>query len=95
MTTRHEGSNDWRSAAKTKRVRGLIATRLNQLFETYNDTAIAVHLINILRSKGKIEGSNLDGTPKYRDPYHLKDEELLKDLENYEIELEEKLTEDE
>lgn len=93
MTTKNHSSDDWRSAAKTKRIRGLIATRLNQLFETYNDTPIAIHLSNITRSKGRIEGKSADGSPKFRDPYFVKDEEFLKDLENYEIELEEKLTE--
>lgn len=97
MIDKTKSSDEWRVSAKNKRIRGLVATELLQLFETHNDTTVAVHLINILRSKGRIEdrvaGSKPDGAPKYRDPYFLKDEEFLKDLQNYRTELE-KVTDD-
>ena len=78
---------EWRSNANKRRTRGLICTELLELFEIYDDMTVAAHLVNILRSKGRVVGFNTDGTPKYRDPYHIKDEELLKDLESYKASL--------
>jgi len=66
-----------------RRTRSLFITELSSIIEVHDDETIAMHLINILRSKGKIVGSNPDGTPIYRDPFFITDAELLKDTENY------------
>lgn len=87
-------SNDWRSSASKKRIKGLIAAELLQLFEIHSETRVAVHVTNIQRSKGRSTGTNPDGTPKFRDPYYVEDEEFLKDLQAYRAELEDKITED-
>ena len=84
----------WKGAANKRRIRGLIGTELLQIFEIYDDTPVAAHLVNILRSKGQIVKTKPDGTPVFRDPYHLKDEETLKDIEVYRAELDEKATEE-
>jgi hypothetical protein len=80
-------NSNWKANAKKHRVRSLIVTEMSHLLEIYNDTASAVHLINIIRSKGEVEGKNPDGTVKYKDPYFLTDEDLLKRIENYREEL--------
>ena len=76
-----------KSNAKNRRIRSLAATTLLKIFELYDDQSIAMHLVNILRSRGAIEKKNPDGTVKYRDPYYLKDEDILKIMENYKEEL--------
>lgn len=78
---------DWRSNAKKRRIRSLIAQQLLQIFEIYEDRGTAAHMVNILRSKGKVVGFNKDGSAKYRDPYYMQDEETLKLIENYREEL--------
>lgn len=85
----------WRGTANKRRTRSLIGNELLQIFEIYDDISIPVHLVNILRSKGKIIGKKPDGTPIYRDPYHISDEEILKDIEVYRVELDSRVTEPE
>lgn len=94
MSDKQSTTDDWRSSAKNKRTRSLIASQLLQLFEIHNDTSVAVHLLHILRSRGASYTEDSNGIPKRRDLFHIKDEEFLKDLENYKAELEEKITED-
>jgi len=82
-----KNSTDWRSNAKKHRIRQLIVTTWLQILELYPDKPMAVHMVNILRSRGTVTGTNSDGTPKYRDPYFITDEEALKILESYKEEL--------
>ena len=86
---------DWKKAADARRTRGLIGTELLSLFEVYDDTPIAVHLVNIIRSKGKVVSHKDDGTPVYRDPYNIKDAELLKEIESYKNEIQKLKIDDE
>jgi hypothetical protein len=44
-------------------------------------------MVNILRSKGTVTGTTSSGDPKYRDPYFISDEEILKIMESYKEEL--------
>lgn len=86
----------WRSTADKRRTRGLIGNELLQIFEIYDDTEVAAHLVNILRSKGKIIAYKEDGvTPVYRDAYYMKDTETLKEIEVYRAALDAKVTETE
>jgi hypothetical protein len=86
----------WRGTANKRRTRGLIGNELLQIFEIYDDTEVAVHLVNILRSKGKIISYKEDGvTPVYRDPYYMKDAETLKEIEVYRAELDSKIADPE
>lgn len=85
--TMSKETTDWKTNAKKIRVRSLACTTLLQIFEIYDDQSIAMHLVNILRSRGAIEGRNPDGSPRFRDPYYLKDEDILKIMENYREEL--------
>lgn len=78
---------DWKSNAKDRRIRSMAATTLLKIFELYDDQSIAMHLVNILRSRGAVEKKLPDGTVKYRDPYYIKDEDILKIMENYKEEL--------
>ena len=88
-------SEDWRATANRKRTRGLIANELIALFEVYDDLTIPQHLVNIMRSKGKVVAiSPVDGTPKYRDAYYTKESDFLKDIEAYREELQKMKTED-
>lgn len=43
---------DWKSNANKRRVRSIAGQTLIQIFEVYDDRAIAAHLVNILRSRG-------------------------------------------
>ena len=86
---------DYQKIADERRTRQLINNGLLSLFEVYDEIPVAVHLVNILRSKGKIVDHKEDGTPVYRDPYTLTDAQFLKDLEAYEIDLRKTKTEDE
>lgn len=88
-------SREWKDTANKRRTRGLISTELVEIFEIYDDTPVAVHLVSIFRSKGKVMGHKADGSTVYRDPYYMKDEEVLKDIENYRAELDLKVTENE
>jgi len=83
----NNNSSDWKSSQNKRRISSLISTTLLQIFEVYDDKTVANHLINILRSRGTVTALNKDGTPKYRDPYFIKDEEILKIMENYKEEL--------
>lgn len=74
---------DWKSNANRRRVRSIAGQTLIQIFEVYDDRAIFAHLVNILRSRGIITGHNKDGSPIFRDPYFIKDDEGLKIIETY------------
>lgn len=76
-------TNEWKTAANARRIRQLISNELLSLFEIHDDVPVAVHLVNITRSKGKIVDHKPDGTPIYRDPYTMRDEDFLKELESY------------
>lgn len=78
---------EWKKNAEKRRVKQLVIKTLVDILELYPDTSTAIHLVTILRSKGLKTGENQDGTPKYRDPYFIKEESLLKVLENYKEEL--------
>lgn len=94
---------DWRSNANKRRTKGLLDTTLGRIISLHDDKPVAVHLVNIMRSKGIIMGykeerhviKGLDGkdkivtikVPIYKDPYYLEDEDLLKIMETYEEEL--------
>ena len=79
--------NDSKANATKRRTRSLIGTTFVQIVEIYDDYSAAVHMVNLLRSKGNVVGVDKNGTPKYRDPYFIKDEEMLKIMENYREEL--------
>lgn len=101
----------WKGSANKRRTRGLIGTELLQIFEIYDDTSVAAHLVNILRSKGNVTGykpekhkvAGEDGkdkwvtiqVPVYKDPYYNKDEETLKDIETYRAKLDESIIDQE
>lgn len=87
MSKSTETPTDWRSNANKRRVRSLLTTTWCQILEIYDDKRASVHMVNILRSKGAIVGKRADGSPIYRDPYHLDDSELLKIMEAYREEL--------
>lgn len=91
----NKSANDWRSTANKRRTRGIIGSELVALFEVHDDIPIAQHLVNIMRSKGKIVGTKPDGTPIYRDFYSIKDEEFLKELEGYKEDIQKIKTEEE
>lgn len=76
-------TNEWKSAANARKIRQLISNELLSLFEIHDDVPVAEHLVNITRSKGKVVGQKPDGSPIYRDPYTIKDEDFLKELESY------------
>jgi hypothetical protein len=78
---------DWKANAKKRRIRSLIGITWCQILEIYDDTPAAVHMVNIMRSKGEIVGTKSDGSPRYRDPYYNSDEVTLKIMENYREEL--------
>lgn len=80
-------STDWKTNANKRRTRSIAGQTLIQIFEIYDDKSLAAHLISLIRSKGVVVGQNKDGSPKYRDFYYLKDEEVLKILESYREEL--------
>lgn len=86
-TNETKAKTDWKSNAKKKRERGLIETTWAQIISLYDDRPVAVHMVNILRSKGSVVGKKPDGSPIYRDPYYLTDEEVLKIMEGYKEEL--------
>lgn len=88
-------SREWQNTANKRRVRGLIGTELLQIFEIYDDTPVAVHLVSIFRSKGKVMGHRADGSTVYRDPYYMSDTEVLKEIESYRAELDSKIIENE
>lgn len=86
---------EWQSSANKRRTRGLAGNELIQIFEIYDDIPIAAHLATLMRSRGKIVSFKEDGiTPVYKDKYHLKDEEMLKDIETYRAELDSRVTEE-
>jgi hypothetical protein len=88
--------NEWKAAANARKIRQLISNELLSLFEVHDDVPVAQHLVAITRSKGKIVGHKPDGTPIYRDPFTIKDEDFLKELESYSEDLKRsKLGEDE
>lgn len=78
---------DWKANATKKRIKQLLITTWVQIIELYPETPYAVHTVNLMRSRGNVVGKNKDGTPKYRDPYFLKDEDMLKIMESYREEL--------
>jgi len=78
---------DWKINAKKKRTRQLIVNTWVQILELYPERAAAIHMVNVMRSKGNVTGTKPDGSPKYRDPYFITDEEMVKILENYRDEL--------
>ncbi len=78
---------EWKINSKNKRTRQIIVNTWIQILELYPERGAAVHMVNVLRSKGTTDGVKPDGTPKYRDPYFIKDEELVKILESYRDEL--------
>lgn len=80
-------TTEWKSAANARRVRQLISNELLALFETHDDIPVAQHLVNITRSKGKVVDHKPDGSPIYRDPFTIRDEDFLKELESYSEEL--------
>lgn len=78
---------EWKKNAEKRRVKQLVIKTLVDVLELYPDTSTAIHLVTILRSKGLKVGENPDGTDKYRDPYFIREEAMLKILENYKEEL--------
>ena len=85
----------WRGTANKRRTRGLVGNELIQIFEIYDDTPIAMHIMSIMRSRGKPVGFKADGvTPIFRDPYYMSDEELLKEVELYREEKDTRVTEE-
>ncbi len=52
----NETPTDWRSNANKRRTRGLIETTIARIISLHDDKPVAVHMINILRSKGNIVG---------------------------------------
>jgi len=82
-----ETNTDYKTEAGKKRTRQLIVQNWIQILELYPERSVAVHMMNTLRSKGIVAGVKTDGSPKYRDPYFIKDEEMVKILENYRDEL--------
>jgi len=87
MAENLETSTDWKSNAKKRRIRQLTVATWLQVLELYPDRPVAVHMVNVLRSKGTVVGKKPDGSPKYRDPYYITDEDILKILEGYKEEL--------
>lgn len=85
--SRSETPTDWRSNANKRRTRTLIEATWSQIISLYDDKPVAVHMVNILRSKGTVVGKRADGSPIYRDPYYLDDSETLKIMEAYREEL--------
>ncbi len=96
-------SKEWKSVANKRRTRGLIGTELLQIFEIYDDISVARHLSTLMRSRGKViaykeekyrriheDGTVTTGSiqvPVYKDFHHLGDEESLKEIESYRLEL--------
>ncbi len=78
---------DWKKNAEKRRTRQLAVKTLIDILELYPDVSIANHLTTILRSKGLVTGEDKEGFPTFRDPYFIKDESLVKILENYKEEL--------
>lgn len=87
MSRHIETPTDWRSNANKRRTRTLIETTWSQIISLYDDKPVAVHMVNILRSRGAVVGKRSDGSPIYRDPYFLDDSEILKIMEAYREEL--------
>lgn len=79
---------DWKSNAKKRRIKQLVNTTLLQILELYPETRTTIHLVNIQR-RLKVVSSIEEGVKesKFRDPYFVSEEELLKILENYKEEL--------
>ena len=94
MADKNKPASAWKKNANIRRTRGLIETELLQLFEIHHDLPVAAHLVNILRSKGNIVGKRADGSPIFRDPYYMEDEQFLKELENYREQQDRKVMED-
>ena len=82
-----KSSDGWRINASKRRTRALIETTWAQIISLYDDKPVAVHMVNIMRSKGAVVGKRADGSPIYRDPYYMSDEETLKIMESYREEL--------
>lgn len=94
MADKTKPTSAWKKNANIRRTRGLVGTELIQLFEIHEDLPVAAHLVNILRSKGNIVGKRADGSPIYRDPYYMEDEQFLKELEIYRVKQDERVLED-
>ncbi len=96
-------SDGWRINAGKRRTRSLIETSWAQIISLYDDKPVAVHMVNILRSRGAIAGYREESSiikdalgnekiakikvPIYKDPYYMSDEEVLKIMESYREEL--------
>ena len=87
MSKIETGQKDWRQNAKKRRIRSLIGITWSQILEIYDDTPAAIHTVNIMRSRGEVVGKKPDGSPRFKDPYYMDDEEYLKRMENYREEL--------
>lgn len=101
--SRIETPTDWKSNASKRRTRSLIETTWAQIISLYDDKPVAVHMVNVIRSKGQIVRykeeeiivRDKDGkgkviktkVPIYKDPYYIDDSELLKLMEIYREEL--------
>lgn len=82
-----KSSDGWRINANKRRTKALLDTTWSQIITLYDHIPVAVHMVNIMRSKGAIVGKRADGSPIYRDPYYMSDEETLKIMEAYREEL--------
>jgi hypothetical protein len=82
-----KSSDGWRINADKRRTNALIDTTWAQIRALYDHIPVAVHMVNIVRSKGVIVGKKADGSPIYRDPYFMTNEETLKIMEAYREEL--------
>lgn len=82
-----KSSDGWKINAHKRRTRALIETTWAQIISLYDDKSVAIHMVNILRSKGAIVSRKPDGSPVYRDPYFITDVEILKIMEVYREEL--------
>ena len=80
---------DWRSNAKKHRIKQLVNTTWLQILELYPETRTAVHIVNIQRKMKFVphDSEVTKGEQKFRDPYFVSEEEMLKILENYKEEL--------
>ena len=78
---------DWKANANKRRLRSLIGVTWCQILEIYDDTPAAVHMVNIMRSRGEVVGTKSDGSPRFKDPYYMDDVDTLKRMENYREEL--------
>jgi len=79
---------DFKDNKNERYLRSAILNKEAVIAETYPDISIAQHRLNVLRSKGEVNGNPKKLTTTIIDPYNWTNDKYFKRLEEYERELE-------